>query len=106
MKILGNIPSADIAASRDSFSSQMQYEVLLLFFFSPHFIDDTLNTKAECVKDSLICGKYMFLAKTFALRAMGTQLVRSPNTAYLSLFAINAFHFLDLFYKDHGRSPF
>ena len=48
------------------------------FFFSPHFIDDTLNTRAECVRDSLICRKYMFLAKIFALRSMGIQLVPSP----------------------------
>ena len=34
----------------------MQHEVL---FFSPHFIDDTLNTRAECVRDSLICRKYV-----------------------------------------------
>ena len=47
-------------------------------FFSPHFIDDTLNTRAECVRDSLICRKYMFLAKIFALRSMGIQLVPSP----------------------------
>ena len=53
----------------------MQHEVL---FFSPHFIDDTLNTRAECVRDSLICKKYMFLAKIFALRSMGIQLVPSP----------------------------
>ena len=53
----------------------MQHEVL---FFSPHFIDDTLNTRAECVRDSLICRKYMFLAKIFALRSMGIQLVPSP----------------------------
>ena len=56
----------------------MQHEVL---FFSPHFIGDTLNTKAECVKDSLICRKYLFLAKTFALRSMGIQLVPSPYSA-------------------------
>ena len=56
------------------FLLKMEHEVL---FFSPHFIDDTLNTKAECVKDSLICRKYMFLAKTFALRSMGIQLVPS-----------------------------
>ena len=54
----------------------MQHEVL---FFSPHFIDDTLNTRAECVRDSLICRKYMFLAKIFALRSMGIQLVPSPH---------------------------
>ena len=53
----------------------MQHEVL---FFSPHFIDDTLNTRAECVRDSLICRKYMFLAKIFALRSMGIRLVPSP----------------------------
>ena len=53
----------------------MQHEVL---FFSPHFVDDTLNTRAECVRDSLICRKYMFLAKIFALRSMGIQLVPSP----------------------------
>ena len=53
----------------------MQHEVL---FFSPHFNDDTLNTRAECVKDSFICRKYMFLAKIFALRSMGIQLVPSP----------------------------
>ena len=53
----------------------MQYEVL--FFISPHFIDDTLNTRAECVRDSLICRKYMFQAKIFALRSMGIQLVPS-----------------------------
>ena len=40
------------------FLLKMQHEVLL-FFFSPHFIDDTFNTKAECVKDSLICRKYV-----------------------------------------------
>ena len=56
----------------------MQHEVL---FFSPHFIDDTLNTRAECVRDSLICRKYMFLAKIFALRSMGIQLVPSPLLA-------------------------
>ena len=54
----------------------MQHEVL---FFSPHFIDDTLNTRAECVRDSLICRKYMFLAKIFALRSMGIRLVTSPH---------------------------
>ena len=75
MKILGNTPSADSAASRDSLSSQNANEVL---FFSPHFIDDTLNKRAECVRDSLICRKYMFLAKIFALRSMGIQLVPSP----------------------------
>ena len=76
MKILGNTPSADSAASRDSLSSQnatMRY-----CFFSPHFIDDTLNTRAICVRDSLICRKYMFLAKIFGLRSMGIQLVPSP----------------------------
>ena len=57
------------------FLLKMQHEVL---FFSPHFIDDTLNTRAECVRDSLICRKYMFLAKIFALRSMGIQLVPSP----------------------------
>ena len=54
----------------------MQHEVV---FFSPHFIDDTLNTRAECVRDSLICRKYMFLAKIFALWSMGIQLVPSPH---------------------------
>ena len=54
----------------------MQHEVL---FLSPHFIVDTLNTRAECVRDSLICRKYMFLAKIFALRSMGIQLVPSPH---------------------------
>ena len=54
----------------------MQHEVLS---FAPHFIDETLNTKAECVKDSLLCRKYMFLAKTFALRSMGIQLVSILN---------------------------
>ena len=54
----------------------MQHDVL---FFSSHFIDDTLNTRAECVRDSLICRKYMFLAKIFALRSMGIQLVPSPH---------------------------
>ena len=58
------------------FLLKMQHGVL---FFSPHFIDDTLNTKAECVKDSLICRKYMFLARTFALRSMGIQMVASPH---------------------------
>ena len=29
----------------------MQHEVL---FFSPHFIDDTLNTRAECVRSKKI----------------------------------------------------
>ena len=57
----------------------MQHEVL---FLSPHFIDDTLNTMAECVRDSLICRKYMFLAKIFALRSMGIQLVPSPHKQY------------------------
>ena len=57
------------------FLLKMQHEVL---FFSPHFIDDTLNTRAECVRDSLICRKYMFLAKIFALWSMGIQLVPSP----------------------------
>ena len=56
----------------------MQHEVL---FFSPDFIDDTLNTRAECERDSLICKKYMFLAKIFALRSMGIQLVPSPHIA-------------------------
>ena len=60
------------------FLLKMQHEVLLLFF-SPHFIGDTLNTKAECVKDSLICRKYLFLAKTFAMRSTGIQLVPSPH---------------------------
>ena len=58
------------------FLLKMQHEVL---FFSPHFIDDTLNTRAECVRDSLICRKYMFLAKIFALKSMGIQLVPSPH---------------------------
>ena len=58
----------------------MQHEVL---FFFPHFIDDTLNTRAECVRDSLICRKYMFLVKIFALRSMGIQLVPSPLRYYL-----------------------
>ena len=75
MKILGNTPSADSASSRDSLSSQ---NATWGIFFSPHFIDDTLNTRAECVRDSLICRKYMFLAKIFALRSMGIQLVPSP----------------------------
>ena len=65
------------------FLLKMQHEVL---FFSPHFIGDTLNTKAESVKDSLICRKYLFLAKTFALRSMGIQLVLSP--LYRSLLKI------------------
>ena len=63
-----------------------------LFFFSPHFIDDTLNIRAECVRDSLICRKYMFLAKIFALRSMGIQLVPSPHLVYracLSLTDVN-----------------
>ena len=55
------------------FLLKMQPEVL---FFSPHFIDHTLNTRAECVRDSLICRKYM--AKIFALRSMGIQQVPSP----------------------------
>ena len=76
MKILGNTPSADSAASRDSLSSQNATWGIV--FFSPHFIDDTLNTRAECVRDSLICRKYMFLAKIFALRSMGIRLVPSP----------------------------
>ena len=48
----------------------MQHDVL---FFSPHFIDDTLNTKAECVRDSLICGKYMFLAKNICIEVYGNS---------------------------------
>ena len=76
MKILGNTPSADSAASRDSLSSQNATWGIV---FSPHFIDDVLNTRAECVRDSLICRKYMFLAKIFALRSMGIQLVPSPH---------------------------
>ena len=75
MKILGNTPSADSAASQDSLSSQNATWGIV---FSPHFIDDTLNTRAECMRDSLICRKYMFLAKIFALRSMGIQLVPSP----------------------------
>ena len=75
MKIMENTPSADSAASRDSLSSQTATSVL---FFSPHFIDDTLNTRAECVRDSLICKNYMFLAKIYALTSMGIQLVPSP----------------------------
>ena len=78
MKILGNTPSANSAASRDSLSSQNATWGCFFFFFSPHFIDDTLNIRAECVRDSLICRKYMFLAKIFALRSMGIQLVPSP----------------------------
>ena len=58
------------------FLLKMQHKVL---FFAPHFIDKTLNTKVECVKDSLICRKDMFLAKTFALRSMGIQVVPSPQ---------------------------
>ena len=61
MKILGNTPSPDSAASRDFLSSQNSTWGIV--FFSPHFIDDTLNTRAECVRDPLICRKYMFLAK-------------------------------------------
>ena len=76
MKILGNTPSADSAASRVSLSSQ---NATWAIFLSPHFIDDTLNTKAECVKDSLICRKYMFLAKMFALRSLGIQLIPLPH---------------------------
>ena len=57
----------------------------LLLFFSPHFIDDTLNTRAECVRDSLMCRKYMFLAKIFALGSMGIQLVPSPHMRTWSL---------------------
>ena len=77
MKILGNTPSADSAASRDSLSPQNATWGIV---FYPHFINDTLNTRAECVRDSLICRKYMFLAKIFALRSMGIQLVPSPYT--------------------------
>ena len=86
MKILGNMcPSADSAASRvhsSAFFSKWEHEVLK--FFSPPFIDDTLNTRAECVRDSLICRKYMFLAKIFALRSMGIQLVPSPIESKLN----------------------
>ena len=73
----------------------MQHEVL---FFSPHFIDDTLNTRAECVRDSLICRKYMFLAKIFALRSMGIQLVPSPLIGLTNGFiALKGTHILFLF---------
>ena len=93
MKIFGNTPSADSAGSRDSLSSQNATWGLVLFFcccffLSPHFIDDTLKTKAECVKDSLICRKYMFLAKAFALRSMGIQSVLSPTGKDLLSFSI------------------
>ena len=75
----------------------MQHEVL---FFSPHFIGDTLNTKAECVKDSLICRKYLFLAETFALRSMGIQLVSSPQLTAVSS-GVSSLHCnLDMPFKD------
>ena len=76
MKILGIPPPQIVQHLGIPFLLKMQHEVL---FFSPHFIDDTLNTRAECVRDSLICRKYMFLAKIFALRSMGIQLVPSPQ---------------------------
>ena len=65
MKILGNTPSEDSAEQLGiPFLLKMQDEILL---FSPHFIDDTLKTKAERAKDSLISRKYMFLAKIFCI---------------------------------------
>ena len=53
------------------FLLKMQHEVL--FFFSPHFIGDTLNTKAECFE------RLFNFQKIFALRSMGIQLVPSPH---------------------------
>ena len=42
MKILGNTPSADSAASRDSLSSQNAWGIVFSSsFFSPNFIDGT-----------------------------------------------------------------
>ena len=69
MKILGNILSGDGMVSRDSLSSQNATGGIDVF--SPHFIDGTLITKTECVKDSSICSKCIFLTKIFALRSMG-----------------------------------
>ena len=76
MKILGNTPSAEHRLGIPFLLNlKVQHEVL---YFAPHFVNETLNTKAECVKDSLICRKHMFVAKTFALRSMEIQLVPSP----------------------------
>ena len=80
------------------FLLKMQHEVL----FSPHCIGDILNIKAECVKDSLICRKYLFLAKTFALRSLGIHLVPSPPMKETtSLFYINHCFPLE---PSHGKT--
>ena len=91
MKILGNTASAAVQRLGIPFLLKMEHEVIVFFlfflfcFFFSHFIDDTLNTQAECVKDSLICRKYVS-GQNISIKVYGNSVgTFTPEDFYVRL---------------------